>query len=143
MDCEYNLDGIAPNDPKAFMLPSSTPPHRDVKRLVTPDLIVHKRGSSAPGANLLAVEAKKVGTAREWLTEAEDDFDRLRVLRDKRGYAVVAFLLLRTRPKRATMRIGARLAFGTRDAEPFTEPFGEAPPDLPREDWSRCGRLGS
>jgi hypothetical protein len=141
VDCEYNLDGMTPNDPKAFMLPSAEPPHGDTERLVTPDLIVHKRGSSAPGANILAVEAKKLHTGRDWLTEIEDDFDRLRVLRDRRGYAVVAFLLLQTRRKRSTRSIGALLAFGTRDAEPFTVPFGEDdPPSLPREDWFQRGR---
>lgn len=86
VDLEYNRqnDHNEPSDPKRN--------HQD--ELVTPDLIVHTRGSNT--ANLLVVEAKRHIPRGE---ELEKQLQKLSVYADRLGYTHQVLLVLDTVPK--------------------------------------------
>jgi hypothetical protein len=128
VDVEYNRDG---HNPKAaqFDVPD--------RSLVVPDVLVHGRGTN--DRNLVVIEAKKQ-SQRNTRGEAggrtleEEDFDKLRAYRRAPfRYAVIAFLLVRTRLKDTHDPIGATLVFAER-AEPVRFEGNDAPPP-PRADW--------
>lgn len=127
VDVEYNRDG---HDPKA--------PRFDVpdRSLAVPDVLVHGRGTN--DRNLVVIEAKKESQRRvvtqRGRTQEEEDFDKLRAYRRPPfQYAVISFLLMRTRLKDTHDPIGATLMFAGR-AEPVS--FGQdTAPAPPRADW--------
>jgi hypothetical protein len=130
VDCEYNRNLHAT---KRVQLPGQ--PHPTTR--TRPDLVIHKRGLYGHYNSLFAMEAKKVDNP----DDVEDDYDKLRALRDGvHAYDVVAFLLLKSRPEDTKDPIGATLAFG-RDRPVLA--FPDTAPALSRGDWWRHDRNGN
>lgn len=88
VDCEYNRDG---HEPKRLGIDESKLPDEGCS--VYPDIIIHKRGvSGVKGANLLVIEAKKVGTNGK-----DYDLKKLRLYKEQLSYQYAAFVEVDTR----------------------------------------------
>jgi len=75
VDCEYNRDDKVP---KRLLISKQLIESDDTNAVtVYPDIIIHKRGPSADGSNLVVIEAKKrgqpVGSDREKLQAYKQD----------------------------------------------------------------------